>query len=248
MKSLLLALFSVLVIFLNPQDTILSIKSSSSGITGKMSENIYQQDRLQIESFVSILNSDVLEYYNLKNLYNTDSKRKTYIESEDYKSKHSKLMELRNQMISATYYLDFKPDLQSEKSIALKYDPDTRSFSLSNAVSLSSFYNEPEYIQFDQILFKCPAGMTIETRNTNYVCVPMIEEIITSKIDNDVLGSKIEENKNYLSLLFVFNITGIISTQGKTLNLISSDYSLITDLRRVVVYNSNTNEIYSTFK
>jgi hypothetical protein len=248
MKSLLLTLFSVLFIFLNPQETILSIKSNSSQIIGGMSENIYQQDRLQLESFISILNSDVLEYYNLKNLYNTDPRREMYIESEDYKSKHSKLMELRNQMISAVYYLDFKPDLQSEKSIALKYDPDTSSFSVSNAVSLSSFYNEPEYIQFDQILFKCPAGMTIETRNTNYVCVPMIEEIITSKIDNDVLGSKIEENKNYLSLLFVFNITGIISTQGKTLNLISSDYSLITDLRKVVVYNSNTNEIYSTFK
>jgi hypothetical protein len=248
MKSLLLTLFSVLFIFLNPQETILSIKSNSSQIIGGMSENIYQQDRLQLESFISILNSDVLEYYNLKNLYNTDPRKETYIESEDYKSKHSKLMELRNQMISAVYYLDFKPDLQSEKSIALKYDPDTRSFSVSNVISLSSFYDEPEYIQFDQILFKCPAGMTIETRNTNYVCVPMIEEIISFKTDNNFLVSKIEENKNHLSLLFVFNITGIISTQGKTLNLASSDYSLMTDLRKVVVYNSNTNEIYSTFK
>jgi hypothetical protein len=248
MKSIFMTLMPGFFIFLNPQETILSIKTNSSEIKGKSSENIYQQDRLQLENLISILNSDVLEYYKLKNLYDTDSKRKAYIESEDYKSKYLKLTELRNQMISATYYLDFKPDYQSESSIGIKYNPDTRSFSVSNAVSLSSFYNEPDYIQFDQVLFKCPAGITINKRNTNYVCVPMIEEIISFKIDNDVLVSKIEENKNYLSLLFVFNITGAISTQGKTLNLISSDYSLMTNLRKVVVYNSNTNEIYSTFK
>ena len=76
----------------------------------------------------------------------------------------------------------------------------------------------------------------------------VVEETISFKINDEVLASKIEENKNSLRLLFVFNITGTTPVQGKTSELTSADYHLMTDLRNVIAYNSKTNEIYSTYK
>ncbi len=248
MNIILLKILPGLLILLNPQEAIPDIKKNSSEIRGRMSNSIYQQDRSQLEYLVSILNSDVLEYYHLKNQYNTDSKRKAFLESEDYKTKYSELKEIKSKTISTSYFLDFEPDYKAERSIQIKYDPGTKGLSVSNDLSLSLFYNEPGFIQLDQFLFKCPPGMTISKKNINYACVDVIEEIISFKINDEVLASKIEENKNNLRLLFVFNITGTTPVQGKASDLTSADYHLMTDLRKVIAYNSKTNEIYSTYE
>jgi len=248
MRTVLLKILPGLLIFLNPQETIPDIKINSSEIKGKMSNSIFQQDRSQLEYLVSILNLDVLEYYHLKNQYNNDSKRKAYLESEDYETKYSELKELKSKIISTPYYLDFEPDYQAERSIQIKYDPGTKNLSVSNDLSYSLFYNEPGFIQFDQFIIKCPPGMTISKKNINYACVDVVEETISFKINDEVLASKIEENKSSLRLLFVFNITGTTPVQGKTAELTSADFHLMTDLREVIAYNSKTNEIYSTYK
>lgn len=245
---MLMMLFSGFLISQIPQEKISDLKTSSSEIKGRMLNSIYQQDKQQLENIIGVLNLDVFEYYNLKNQYNTDSKREEYMNSEDYKTQYSKLKELRDQMISGTFHLDFEPDYQAERSIGLIHNTKGKSFSVSNDVSLSIFYNGPELFQLDQILLKYPSGMTLNKRNVNYACVDVIEETISFEINDDALVSKIQESKKSLRLLFVFNITGTLSTQGKTSNLTYSDYSIMTDLHKVVAYNSNTNEIYATYK
>ena len=248
MKTIFLTLLSGLFVLQDPQEAISLIKENSSGIKGRMSNSIYQQEKEQLEDLVSILNLDVFEYYNLKNQYNTSSRREEYTGSQDYKTHYSKLTEIRDQLISGTYHLDFEPDYQAERSIGVKYDPDRRSISVSNDVSLSIFYDRPGYIQFDQLLFECPPGMTVTKRNVNYACVDVIEETISFELPDEVLALKILENKNHLRLMFVFNFTGSFSTLGKTVNLTASDFSFTTDLSKVIIYNSSTNEIYSTYR
>jgi hypothetical protein len=248
MKVVIIILLSGIFAFLNPQETILSIKTNSSEIKGRMLNSIYQQEMAQSEKILCILNLDVLGYYDLKNQYNTDSKRTNYKESEDYKIKYLELEGLRSKLINLNYFLDFEPDYYDEKSIAINYNPEARSFSVSNNVSLSSFYDESGFIQFDQILFRCPSGIVVTKKNINYACVDVIEETISFEIKNQNLVSKIEENKNFLRLLFVFSFTGTVALKANTSNLISSDYCFMTELRNVVVYNSRTNEIYSSYK
>ncbi len=248
MRTVLLKILPSFLFFLNPQETIPDIKANSSEIKGRMSNSIFQQDRSQLEYLVSILNLDVLEYYHLKNQYNTDSKRRAFLETEDYKLKSSELKELKSKIISTRYYLDFEPDYQAERSIQIKYDPGTKYFSVSNDLSYSLFYNEPGSIQFDQFIIKCPSGMTINKKNINYACVDVVEETVSFKISDEALAFKIEEYKYNLRLLFVFNISGTTPVQGKTSDLTSADYHLMTDLREVIAYNSKTNEIYSTYK
>jgi hypothetical protein len=248
MRTILFKILSGVLIFLFPQETILEIKTNSSEIKGNMSNSIYQQDRLQLENFISILNSDVLEYFHLKNQYNTDSKREGFMASEDYKIKQSELAGQKSKLLSSAYYLDFEPDYQAERSIQIKYNPETKLISVSNDLSYSLFYNDPDYIQLDQFLFKCPAEMTISKKNINYLCVDVVEETISFKIEDAALALKIEENKYNLRLLYVFNITGAIPVRGKTSALTSADYYIVTDLRKVIAYNSKTNEIYSAYE
>jgi hypothetical protein len=240
--------FSGLPGFLNAQETILSIKENNSGIAGKMQTSIYQQERKQFEKLIATLNLDVLDYYEIKNQYKTDIKIQAYKESDDYNSKLSQLQNRKSDLLTETWYLDFEPDYFDEKSISVRYNPDTKSFPVSNNVSFSIFYDKPGYIQFDQLLFKCPAGMTIDKRNVNYACADVVEQTISFEISNDFPKSKIEENKNDLRLLFVFNFTGATSAPGKKSNLMSTDYYLMTDLHKVIVYNSKTNEVYLTYK
>ena len=247
MKTILTVLFSGLFIVLNTQETVLNIKSTSSEIMGRMSNNCYHQDISQFKNFVSILNLDVFDYHDIKNQYDTDSKRKAYMESEDYKTKYSELKKLKSEMISATWYLDFEPDYYHERSSLIKYNPDNKNFSVTNELDFKLFYDEPGYIQFDQILIKCPAGITINKRNVIDACADLVEETISFKIENEFLASKIEENRTYLRLLFVFNFTGTNSIQAKKSDLTPADHYLITDIRKVVVYNSKTNEVYSTY-
>lgn len=247
MSTILVKIFTAVLLLLLPQQTIRNIKDSSSEIRGKMSNSIYQQDGLQADSLISILNSDVFGYFHLRNQFNTDARREAYMESQDFKINQSELAGLRSRLISSTFYLDFEPDYQAERSIAIKYDPATKYISVSNDLSYSLFYNDPGYIQLDQFLLKCPEGMSVSKKNINYLCVDVVEETMSFKINDAALASKIEENKYNLKLLFVFNITAAVPVQGKTSVLTASDYHLVTDLRKVIAYNSKTNEIYSVY-
>jgi hypothetical protein len=248
MKLIIMILLPGVLTFQGTGEKVLSIKENSAGIRGKMFNSIYKQDELQLDSLVSILNLNLLEFYKLKNLYNSDSRRKEYIESDDYKIRYLKLDSLRNRLLAKTYYLDFEPDYLAERSIGLIYNPEKKACSVSNDISLSVFCDKPGYLQFDQILFKCPEGIIVSERNVNYSCVDVIEETISFRTDNETLASEIDRKNVSLRLLFVFNITGLVSTKGKAYNLTSSDYSVITELHKVIVYDSKTNEVFAVFR
>jgi hypothetical protein len=247
MKSILTTLAG-LFITLYPQETVLNIKSSSTEITGRMINCYYHQDKSQLKDLVNILNKDVVDYYDLRSRYDTESKRKAYSESEDYKSGYLKLEDLRSKLVSTAYYLDFEPVFNDVKSLPFRYNPDSSEFSVMNEVDFNSHFNEPGYVQFDRILFKYPLGMMVRKNNTNSDCIDLVDETISFGITGSALASKIAEDSSSFRLLFVFNLTGAIPVQGKTQDLTAEDYWLMTDLREVIPYNSKTGEIYSVYK
>lgn len=212
-----------------------------------MLTSIFQQQQEQFEKLVGILNLDVFEYFSLKNQYNTDAKKTAFRESEDFRAKYLNLEKVRADLLTVTWYLDFEPDYLDEKSISIRYDPETKSYAVSNNVSLGAYYDKPGYLQFDHLLFRCPSGMTISKRNVNYACVDVVEQTISFIIDDESEVSKIEQNRNSLRLLFIFRFTGISQLPGKESNLISSDFYLLTELQKVVVYNTLNNEIYNIY-
>jgi len=247
MKTILTALLSGLFISLNAQEADLSIKSKSSEIIGKISYGFYIQDLTQLKKLINILNSDVFEYYDIKNKYETDIKKKNYMESDDYKSKYSELTELKSQLILKSFYVDFTPEYYETDNL-IKYSSDTKNFSVLNSIEGNSFYNEMGYIQLDRILIKCPTNIQTTTRNVSTNCYDYIEEKISFKIDNDSIALKIPENSGNLRLLFVFSFTGTTPFRNIIPDQESLSYYLMTSMKEVFVYNSKTNEIYFTYK
>lgn len=245
MKSFL-ALVAGVFIILNPQDSILNIKSSSSEITGKMVNSFYHQDKLQFKQMVNILNKNVFEYYNLLNLYDTDEKRKEFSETGDFKSKFIELEALRSKLTSTIYYLDFEPVFNDVKSIPFKYDKATGCFSVLIETDYNAHYNEPGYLQFDRLLFRYPEGITVRKNNTNENCIDLIDETISFKTEDQAIVSKIEENSKTFRLLFVFSLTETVPV--KTVVLTSDDYCLKTDLKEIIAYDSKTGDIYARYK
>jgi len=213
MKLVLMVFLSGLFISLSAQETVLSIKSISYEINGRLSDGFYKQDTLQYKNFISILNST----------------------------------ELKSQMVSKTYYLDFEPEYYETDNL-IKYNTNTRNFSVLNEIEGSSFYNKPGYIQFDRILLPYPTGILTTSRNVNYMCNAFIEEAISFKIENDSLALKIKRNSGNLKLLFVFSFTGTNPYQSSSTERKSDGYFLLTSVPKVFLYNSKTNEIYCIYK
>lgn len=247
MKTILTTLIVISILSLNAQETISDIKSNSQKIKGRMSNSFYRQDTQQLKELKSILNLDVFEYFDLKTQYDTDLKKKVYKSSEDYQTKYSKLKELKSKIIATTYFLDYEPTYY-ERNNLINYDLKTKTFTTTNEIYYRLNYNKLGYVQFDHITFKCPIGITIKKKNANYGGVDFIIEKISFKIEDENLALKIEENRSNLRFLFVFNFTETKKFQDNVLGLTTrANYHLITNIKKVIIYNSKTDEIYFTY-
>lgn len=213
-----------------------------------MNGSSYHQEVAQFRNITNILNSDLYGYFGLKDKYNTDQKRKDYQESQDFRVKNSEFEKLRSEALSSTYYLNFQPVYNDVSSIPLKYDPVTRSFSVLNEFDLNNFYDEPGLLQLDRIVFKYPDGIRVKEANVSTVCQALIDETISFEINDQATALKIEENKNDLRLLFLLTFKGTVPLRAGIAELAPADYCLMAELREIVVYNSDNNEIYSRYR
>lgn len=102
-------------------------------------------DEIPIGKLYSLLNKDVLEYYNwLKEKYNTPLKVKRYKESADYKYQVSEIQQEANCALGTTYYLI--RNISSDEN----YNLDSRSFTiqLPNALCGYDLYLKREDSHF----------------------------------------------------------------------------------------------------
>jgi hypothetical protein len=152
----------------------------------------------------------------------------------------------KSRLTSELWYLDFEPSDYQRKNL-IKYNQISGSFPVSHQINGDIYFDKAGFIQFDMILLRCPDGLIIDTKNTGSSCVGLIDETISFKIDNDSLVTKIEKNKSNLRLLFVFNFTGTSLFTGTLSDPAPASYYLLTELRKVIVYNSGNGEIYFAY-
>jgi hypothetical protein len=247
MKKLILSSILIGIIVIVKAQTISEIRNSSLAIAGRMSI-FYEHDISQYKLLRSVLKLDVFEYYSLQEQYDTDLKKKVYKASEEYKSKLVELGNKRVELKNTSYCLDFEPAYY-ERTDLIKYDLNTKSFTVTNDIYLDDFFNKQSYIQFDKIVFKCPIGLTVSRRQFEAGGVYFIKQSIKFKIDDESIALKIEENRNNLRLLFVFKFVDATPFEG--LDLFGNKsivYALSNILEKVIIYNSTTNDIYFTYK
>lgn len=246
-KTILTTLLLGVFFTINAQ-TISEIKNNSEPINGRMSNSFYKQDIPQFKKIRSILKLDVFEYYDLNKQYDSDLKKKVFKDSDEYKQKFTDLEKKKADLKQTTYYLDFEPTYY-ERNNLIKYDLTSKTFTVKNEIYTDNFYNKPNYLQFDQIIFKAPIGISVERSQFQAGGVDFIRQGIKFKIDNEALALKIEENRSNLRLLFVFKFTDAIPFEGLDfLGRKTTLYALGNMLEKVIVYNSSTGEIYHIYK
>jgi len=143
-------------------------------------------------------------------------------------------------------YLDFEPAYY-ERNNLIKYDLNSKTFKVTNEIYSNNFYNKPNYLQFEQIIFKCPSSITNDRKLFEVGGVDFIKQNIRFEIEDETLALKIEENRSNLKLLFVFKFTEVPPFEGLDFfGRKTTLYALENTLKKVIVYNSSTGEIYHT--
>jgi len=241
--TILIGLFSI-----DNAQSISEIKSSSSKIEGRMSNSFYKHDISQFKKIRSVLKLDVFEYFDLKSQYDTELKVKVFKGTDDYKQKYATLEDKKKELTTSTYYLDFEPAYY-ERNNLIKYNLTLKTFTVTNEIYLDDEYKTTGYLQFDNIAIKHPMGVSVKKKNTSSGGVDFVEQSISFKIEDEALALKIEEIRSNLKLLFVFKFKEASPYQGKDFfGRLQTKYAFTTTVSKVIVYNSNTNEIYHTFE
>jgi hypothetical protein len=248
MNKIILTTLILGVCFTVNAQTISEIKSAAAPIAGRMSNSFYKHEISQFKEIRSILKLDVFEYYDLNEQYNSDLKKKVFKESEAYKEKLAELQKKKTELKQTTYFLDFEPTYY-ERNNLIEYDLTSKTFKVDNEIYTDDFYNKPSYLQFDQIIFKTPIGITVDRKPFESGGVAFIRQSIKFKIDSDSLALKIEENRSNLRLLFVFKFSDAVPFEGLDFfGRRTTLYALANTLEKVIVYNSSTGEIFHTYK
>jgi len=234
------------------QLTIEEIKRNSVLIKGELDANDYVQlndyimDRMQERELSSLLASNVFWYYNLTGL-DSDLKKKVFTETDEYKSKLAELNQIKSEVLKRDYYLDFEIADYEKKSF--KYNLSTNTFPFTISSSLSAFYND-SFLQFDNICFRKPLGLLLKNSKFRSGQIDVVKQYIDIKVTDEKIALKIEENVNDVKILFLFKFVSakefinspFVSGYG------TREYHLLTNLNKVIVYNSQNGEVYQEFK
>ena len=228
---------------INSQSIITTIKSQCNELKHEMEYD--SQFRLKFTG-ESILNLDVFNYYQIRDNYDTELKQKVYKETQDYKDKLSELKIIKNDLLSDSYYLDFKPSFYFEEG---KYNIELKSFTFISVGYQSDFIKRANYLQFDKLLLQIPIGINVKFVPFDHGNgVYFFKQLLSFKIENQDLALNIENCRKDIRILFIFNFTQIYPfINNNILGMSYKDYYYMTNLQKIILYNSKTDEIYAEY-
>ena len=129
-----------------------------------------------------------------------------------------------------------------------KYNLTTQSFSFSNATFGSPAIPEGKLVIGTIILDK-PTGLQIKNASIKGDGIVGVKQSIYLRVPEEKVAINMEDNADQIKILFLFYFTGVKEFRNNVFeNLITQDYYFLTRMNKVVVYNSETGEIYKEFK
>ena len=144
-----------------------------------------------------IFDLDVINYYNLDETYNTELKKAVYKKTDDYKQSLAEIKQKKAEMMKSTFYKKLKG-----KEYIKDYDLRKKGFPvvLGDNMVLGTTYRAPKSV--DRILF----AMLPTTLISDDYDKKIKTEMLYLKVD-ETIGLQIEENKQYISIYFLFTPT-----------------------------------------
>jgi len=209
--------------------------------------------------FESAFNLNVFDYFTLNEKYDSDLKKEFFKKTTEYTTLLDSLKKIKSDFINSIYYeKDFKnPGGESflTKSINLrqqgyqvKYDIQKKGFFISIGIVLPYTCSRnfcPKIlndIEFKQLTITKKYNL-LEGKNcyTQYLFLPMDEST----------ALEVENNRNQIEILRVFNITGVYIATFSDPDFIADNFGKIGKVQvvkggsmRLLIYNKETEQIY----
>ena len=149
----------------------------------------------------SLLKSDVISYFKLDFIYNTELKQKNYLKTDEYMAKHEELNKLRANALSKQYYVRFiGNDAFETNNVIYDYDIKKQGILLKLHTALSFFYSSNI---IEGVLFKYVPTML--KQRTSFSGENFIDEYLFLPIHEDN-GALIENNKKLIDVIITFPV------------------------------------------
>lgn len=221
------------------QNHITQVKDSCEIFNGKMGVTKFELEKSQENDIVNILSENVFKYYNLEEKYITELQKKIFQSSSDYKEKYLELLEQKRKLRRKTYYLDFEPSLYERNNLEYKIGKQSFEFINQPYIYDWEFYND-KYLYFGQLIIGKPNNISIRFEKLIHE-YDVKREYFSFKIKNEVIASKVENNKTNIRILFTFQFSEVKSHSGF---LGSNDFWLVATPIKVYLYNNESGEIF----
>ena len=226
------------------QQTIDSLKKISNKIIGKSSTK-YEHDMEQEKQLASILNLDVITYYDLKERFNSPLKIKLFKETEEYNNKLSELTKIKTSTVNKTFYIDYELSVYDKENFKLNTAVQTFSFLLDTEVSE---YSNPNEILFDHISLNKVSGISSKSQILSVGSYEYARQKIELKVANLNRALEIEENANDLKMIFVFKFQSTKAFMNDVSGMFSfQDYILKALTQKIIIYNKTNNKVFISY-
>lgn len=239
-------MFSICTLSLNAQENEPTYHSLIKNTLNFYTKSRYNNDVLYDPSFFSfpqqgklyeigdLLSLDLVRFYKLWNIYDTELKKKVFTESDEGKEKYAQMKQeyerIRQCSCSFLYYISGSTYDLASKSMKVKY-----------SIYEYDFGNIENYVEFNHLCLSLPAAIKKKKperycggneyfyRNTLYI-----------PIDSETKALEIENNIGDCALLFIFKLDRAIEKKM----LLSNDYFVLGNCANVYIVNTKTGEIY----
>ncbi len=194
LRSILLAACFILSTVL--QCRAVATTSINEVVAGKQLITRYDSNKVE-----SLMKSDVIGYFKLEDIYNTDLKQKNYQKTDEYKEKLGQLSKLRDEALIKQYYVRFVGnDTFETKNVIYNYDIKKQGINFKLNTALDLLYQPKE---IEGVLFKyLPTELY---KRTLYSGDRLIDELLFIAMDEEH-GALIENNKKLVDVIISFNV------------------------------------------
>lgn len=201
------------------------------------------KSEMDLDKFKNLMSLDVVEYFELRKVYDTDLKIKAYKNSSEYAKLYNQMRVLYDKFIGSMFYVNIKFDSF--------YDLNRRSFPFSSYTIFDfSLGKSSNYIQEDNHLcLSLISNIKLNEEIINHNNETYLKQGYYIPLVNEETALEIENNKNDCSLVFMFKIQKVFVKQSSIAGMFSVDTKfLMCQTERVLIVNNKNDKIYLSLK
>ena len=246
LKYVWILILSICTLSLNAQEskpTYYSLIENTFNFSLKSDNVVYDPSffsfpqRGELFEIVDLLNLDVVRFYKLWNTYDTELKKKVFVESEEGKEKYAQMKQEYDRVKQST--CSFLLPIYST------YDLASKSMKVRISIHSNHFGNIENHAEFYQLCLSLPTAIKRDKPKKFYGGRDYFYEYnLYVPVDNETKALEIENNIKNCALLFLFKLNKAIERQ---IRFLSQDF-VLGNCSEVYIVNTITGEIYQKIK